>query len=66
MFLDVLNLLSMLYYLTRQVIVLPKTGFVAEESMTTSMKVGHCHELGNDHMIASCCLVRGSYSWCTG
>jgi hypothetical protein len=54
--LDVLNLLNMLYYLAREVIVILKTSFIIEESMTASMKVGHCHML-EEWSHDSCCAV---------
>jgi hypothetical protein len=43
----------MLYYLTREVVGVLKTSFIAEESMTTNMKVGHCCVWGIDHVIAA-------------
>lgn len=42
---NILNLLSMLCYVVREVNVVQKTSFIIEESMTASMKVGHCHML---------------------
>lgn len=51
--LNVLNLLSMLYYLVREVTVVLKTSFIIEYE---SMKVGHCHML-EEWSHDSCCVA---------